>query len=760
MKVLFRKGIRIFVILVVSLGSIWLLFDGLCTYREMKRLKVDSIWNLPSKIYSRELVMAPGMDIVRTGLMERLERLRYREVPRPDAPGEFSRDPGGLTIYRRPFDLLGERHDAVLARLAIRENRITGISKSEGSEPLASLTLEPECITEIFGSVFEDRVLVNLDDCPKHLLDAIITTEDRRFYDHHGVDFRSLIRAGLTNLAHRGIQEGGSTITQQLVKNLFLTSERPISRKLREMWMSLFMEFVYTKDEILQMYLNEVYMGSYFHSGICGIGKASRMFFDKDASRLELHEAALLAGIIKAPNAYSPYSAPAKALARRNTVLKIMASEGIITQQAYEEASTRPLSVIPLAPRQRHAPYFVDYVMGLIRDSYPQTVLERGGYRIYTTLDMNAQTTAQHLLETNLMGKDQKIQGAAVVMNPANGDVLAMVGGKSYAQSQFNRAVKIRRHIGSLVKPVVYYTALRRGYTLSSFVDDEPLTVRLEDGSEWSPANFDKTCHGRVLLKDALVNSYNLATVRLGMEVGVDHIVQEIGRMVPTGAQKANPSVILGALSYSPLEVSAIYSAFANGGGRVSARAVRGICNEKGTLVELAPEASPEPVLDQAVVYLVNTVLMEVLTNGTARDSRLYGMPEGVCGKTGTSDDLRDSWFVGFTPEMVVTVWLGSDDYQAIGHTGSSGAMPIASMILSRLSPPVTWEVPRDIVVCTIDPETGKLAGFWSPGGIKVSYIRGTEPGEAPPTAVQPKIWSVFKSLWQKKDRKQADPVP
>lgn len=753
-KGVFRKGILIFGLLVVILGSFWLLFDGLTTYREMKRLKVDSIWHLPSKVYSRELVMTPGMDIVRAGLMERLERLRYREVPSPCAPGEFSRDSGGITIYRRPFDLLGTHHDAAQARLLIRDHGITGIARvgEEGSEPLSGFTLEPECITEIFGSLYEDRILVNLDECPKHLLDAIITTEDRRFYEHHGVDFRSLIRAGLTNFMHRGIHEGGSTITQQLVKNLFLTSERTMSRKIRELWMSLFMELVYTKDEILRMYLNEVYMGSYFHSGICGVGKASRMFFDKGAPQLDLHEAALLAGMIKAPNAYSPYSAPARALARRNTVLKIMASEGIITPEAFEEASARPLSVIPLAPRQRHAPYFVDHVLGLIRDSYPQTVLERGGYRIHTTLDMHAQITAQHLLEHNLISKDEKIQGAVMIMDPACGDILAMVGGKSYAQSQFNRAVKIRRHIGSLVKPVVYYTALRRGYTLSSFVEDEPLTIPLEDGSEWSPDNYDKTCHGRVLLKDALVNSYNLATVRLGMEVGVDGVLQEIGRMVPSDVQKANPSVLLGALSYSPLEVSAIYSAFANGGSQVSARAVRGICNEKGTLIERTPEVRPEPALDPAAVYLVNTVLMEVLTNGTARDSRLYGMPEGACGKTGTSDDLRDSWFVGFTPQMVVTVWLGSDDYQGIGHTGSSGAMPIASMILSRLSPPVTWEVPRDIVVCTIDPQTGKLAGFWSPGGVKVSYIRGTEPAEASQETA-PKIWSVFRSLWQKKDR-------
>jgi len=746
----FRKGIRISVLLGVLLISVCLFWAGISTYRQMQRLKVDSIWHLPSKVYSRELVITPGMDIERIGLLQRLARLRYREVPEVKAPGEFSKNSLGITVFIHPFQLLGQHHDAVPARLSLDDGFITGIERVDRDEPVDSVVLEPECITEVFDSLYEDRTIVSLQECPGHLLDAIIATEDKRFYDHRGIDFRSLIRAGVTNIIHGGIEEGGSTITQQLIKNLFLTSERTMSRKIREMWMAVIMELIYTKEEILHMYINEVYMGSYWHSGVCGLGKASRLFFDKSVPEISLSEAALLAGMIKAPNAYSPYTAPAKSLARRNTVLKLMASEGFISPDVYEKARRQPLSIVPLAPKRRHAPYFVDYVMTLIQDRYPQTLLEKGGYQIYTTLDMHMQTTAESLLAHGLANKDDSIEGAVLIMDPKSGDILAMVGGKKYENSQFNRAVKIQRHIGSLIKPVVYYTALRRGYTLSSFVDDEPVVIRLEDGSEWRPDNFDKTSHGRILLKDALVNSYNLATVRIGMELGLENVVAEIGRIVPAGVKDLNPSVLLGALSYSPLEVSIIYSSFANGGNQVSAAAVRGICNETGTLVESMPEREPNQVLDPAAVYLVDTVLQEVLTSGTARDSRLYGMPEGVCGKTGTSDDLRDSWFVGFTPDIIVTTWLGADEYQKIGYTGATGAMPVASMILSRLSPDVVWPVPQDIVICSIDPSNGKLASFWSGRGVKICYIRGTEPREVSDVDT-PRVWSVLKSLWRGK---------
>ncbi len=748
----YRKALWIslaLIVLVVALGAVYFSLDA---YREIQRLKTGSIWHIPSKIYSRPFTLEAGVDVGRSGLLERLKRLRYRQVSKVSAPGQFSRDSKGITLFIHSYSYMGKQHKARKVGLILEGMRITGVMLPGKKQYVKSVLLEPECIAEIFDDLYEDRTLVKLEECPENLIDAIITTEDRRFYHHWGIDTRSLIRAVFTNVKHRSIHEGGSTITQQLVKNLFLTNKRTFSRKLKDMWMAVIMETVYSKDRILSMYVNEIYMGSYGHAGVCGLGRASKMLFDKGISEINLSEAALLAGMIKAPNAYSPYTYPAKALARRNMVLALMLEEGKITRKEYEKAKRRSLNVVNLVPRKRQAPYFVDHVLSLTRDQLPEALLEKGGYQIYTTLDMHMQKTAETFLAQGLADKAKSIDGAAVIMAPNTGEILALVGGKGYAGSQFNRATRIRRHMGSLVKPVIYYTALKRGYTLSSYVEDAPISIRLNDGTAWTPLNYDRVPHGRVMLKDALANSYNLATVRLGMDLGVSSIIMEIGKVLPLTVSKANPSVLLGALECSPLEVSALYSAFANNGNQVKPIALKGIVDGEGVVIRKDPEPAPVPALDPSTVYLVNAALQEVITSGTARESRIYGMPEGVCGKTGTTDDARDSWFVGFTPQMVVTVWLGADKYRSIGYSGAAGAMPIASMILARLSRPVTWPVPQDVIICSIDPVNGKLAGMWTSGGVDVPYIRNTQPIEVsdsgtPSISDIPKAWDYLKSL-------------
>ncbi len=748
----YRKAIRVSLAIVAFVLASGVLYFSLDAYREIQRLKTGSIWHLPSKVYSRPYPIEVGSDIVRSGLIERLGRLGYRKVTKVSAPGQFSRDSRGITLYTRPHSYMGEPREAWKVRLGLEGSKIGSIVLSGKKQPVRSVLLEPECIAEIFDGRNEDRTLVDLSECPKNLIDAIITTEDKRFYQHRGIDTRSLFRAVFINVKHRSIQEGGSTITQQLVKNLFLTNKRTFSRKIKDMWMAVIMETVYPKDRILSMYVNEIYMGSYGHVGICGLGRASKVLFDKDISELELHESALLAGMIKAPNAYSPYANPAKALARRNTVIALMHEEGRITRSEYEKARRMPLNVVDLVPRKRQAPYFIDYVLSLTRDQFPEALLEKGGYRIYTTLDMHMQNTAEHFLAHGLAKKDKEIDGAAVIMEPDTGEILALVGGKGYAVSQYNRAVKIRRHIGSLVKPVIYYTALRRGYTLSSYVEDAPISIPLHDGTVWTPVNYDRMYHGRVMLKDALAHSYNLATVKLGMDLGVSSILMEIGKVLPSAGNNTNPSVLLGALECSPLEVSAFYSAFANSGNQVKPVALKGIVDANGVIIRKETEPAPAQVLDPSIVYLVNAALQEAVVAGTARESRIYGMPAGVCGKTGTTDDARDSWFVGFTPQMVVTIWLGADKYRSIGHSGATGAMPIASMILARLTQPVTWPVPEDVIVCSVDAGNGKLAGMWTPDVVDIPYIRNTQPVEisnsgAPSIRDVPKVWNYLKSL-------------
>ena len=718
---------------------------ALDAYREIRKIGVGSIWHVPSRIYSRECPIVPGMDIDTLGLKGRLDRLRYRPVLNVTSPGEYAWDSGGLTIFLHPFEYVGKKVQSRLVRLIITENRIEEIISIDSAQYIDSVVLEPECITEIFDERFEDRTVISLEECPDYLLDALIVTEDRRFYDHWGIDVRSLVRAALANMRKGGIVEGGSTITQQLIKNLFLTHKRTYGRKFKEMWMAFIMEAVYSKEEILGMYINEIYMGRRGYSGIYGLGRAARLFFDKDISDIDITEAALLAGIIRAPNRYSPYLYPARALARRNTILELMSEEGKISEELFEEEKNTPIEVIPIEPKLKYAPYFIDHVLSLIQDQYPVSGLAKGGYRIFTTLDMHMQETAQSLLEHSLKSKDE-IDGAVIINDPVTGDILAMVGGKSYAASQFNRSIQIKRHIGSLIKPVIYYTALRRGYTLSSFVDDSPVTIELTDSTQWDPENFDGKSHGSVMLRDALAHSYNQATVRTGLDVGIDAIAAEIRGVLPTLAVQENPSLLLGALDCSPVEVATLYSAFANGGYRSQPGCIDAIVNENGTVLWQNIHHHGQKILDPAITYILNTALQEVVTSGTARASKMYGMPEGVCGKTGTTNDLRDSWFVGFTKDIVVTVWLGNDDFQPIELTGARGAMPIASMILARLAHQDTWTPPADIVFCSIDPVNGKLASRWCKDPIKLPYIQGTQPIEVSDVGV-PKVLKFFKSI-------------
>ncbi|MBN2299089.1 MAG: PBP1A family penicillin-binding protein [Deltaproteobacteria bacterium] len=744
----YLKGIGICLGLAILLLGAVAILDA---YREIRKIGVGTIWHIPSRIYSHELTITPGMDTERIGLDGRLERLRYRYAQNVLAPGEYKWDEHGLTIFLHPFEYASRKAEAALVRLNVSGSKITRIISIDEARDIESVVLEPECIAEIFDEKFEDRTIVTLDECPAFLLDALISTEDRRFYEHWGMDVRSLIRAALANIKAGGITEGGSTITQQLIKNLFLTQKRTFGRKFKEMWMAFIMEAVYSKPEILEMYINEIYMGRRGYSGIYGLGRAARLFFDKDISDIDLAEAALLAGIIRAPNRYSPYAYPADALARRNTVLELMKDSRMIEPGLFEEARNKPIRVIPIEPTLKHAPYFIDHVLARIQDQYPATRLAKGGYRIFTTLDMNMQQTAQTLLTHGLKSKDDGIEGAVIINDPLAGDILAMVGGKDYASSQFNRCTQIRRHIGSLIKPILYYTALRRGYTLSSFIDDSPITVTLEDGTLWEPENFDKISHGRIMIRDALIHSYNQATVRMGMDLGLHSIAAEIRDILPGIFVKENPSLFLGALDCSPLEVTMLFSAFANQGYSIGPSCIKAIVNENGTVLRQDIDGRGEQVFDPAAVYLINSALMEVVTSGTARSAQMYGISDGICGKTGTTNDLRDSWFVGFTPDVVVTVWLGNDEFKPIGLTGASGAMPIASMILARIAKTDTWNVPDDIIFCSIDRSNGKLAGRWNSNSMKVPYIKGTQPTDVSDVGV-PKVLKFFRSIFKDKD--------
>lgn len=717
--------------LVLTIALVCMCAATLWAYKDIQKLGRGPLWHIPSRFYTSPTPIAVGTNIDRIGLSARLKRLRYRAVKNVRAPGDYRRTEDSLILFLHAFDYPGESFKSRKVKLGLDGSVVKNVLAIQPESALDGIRLEPENFAEIFDQGYEDRTVVTLKQCPQVLIDAIVATEDRRFFKNWGIDLRSIFRAGVVNLRSGRIVEGGSTITQQLVKNLFLTSERTFSRKLRETWMSLVMGVMFSKTEILEMYINEIYLGQWGNAGVYGFGRAAKVYFEKDLRDLTLPEAALLAGIIRAPNIYSPYKHPHEALERRNTVVKLMLSQGYIKKNAYQKAIKASLGVAPYVPHMRHAPYFVDYILGTIDDEYPVGELSRGGYRIFTTLDMNAQLAAEELLAQgvrNLGDRGVPLEGAVVVMNPQSGALMAMVGGKDYGTSQFNRAVQMHRQIGSLVKPFVYYTALKNGYVLSSFVDDGPLVLNGQDDKSWSPANYDNQNHGQVMLADALINSYNIATVRLGLNVGLSRIAAEIRGALPDTKLKEHPALLLGAMESSPLNVARMYAPFANMGKRVAPLALTAIAKDAVVLLRNEPQA-PVGIMATDTIYLVDACLQDVMRFGTGRLASEYGLRDGICGKTGTTNDMRDSWFVGFTQDLVTVAWVGNDTYKPVNLSGATGAMPIACRIMTSLKSNPTLTPPSNIVFSDIDPLNGKIAGLLIDKRT-LPYIKGSEPSE------------------------------
>jgi penicillin-binding protein 1B len=722
-------------ILLISLLSLFVIAAGVSSYSiykayiRIKHLGKGPDWHIPSRIYSSETIIKPGTNVDLTGIDTRLKRLRYHQTKRLNSPGDFRKTNQAYFIYLHEFDYPDGKTGPRKVKLELNGNTVKQITDPDSGRELKEAALEPEDFAAIYDQSFEDRMLVTLDDCPKVLIDAIISTEDRRFYDNWGIDLRSIFRAGVANIRSGRISEGGSTITQQLVKNVFLTSDRTFSRKIKELWLSIVLNVLYSKDQILEMYINEVYLGQRGNASVCGFGRASRVYFDKEVRDLNLQQAAFLAGIICSPNLYSPWKHPEEAKERRNTVLALMLDQEKITEKEYKKAVKTPLGVAPFSPKTRYAPYFVDYILNQLEDDIPAGDLSKGGYSIYTTLDMTVQLAIENKLAKGLRNLgNQSLQGATVAVNPNTGEILGMAGGRSYAYSQFNRAVQMRRQVGSLIKPFIYYEAVKNGYTLNRMLDDSPYSMPQGDGTEWTPSNFDNISHGSITMADALIQSYNIATVRLGMDVGVENVASVIRDLFPGHKVKENPSLLLGAMESSPLDMAIMFSAFANGGYRVKSSAIKAVKVEDDVIYRGHP-SSPDKSLDDNAVYLVDFCLMDVMRFGTGKTASGYGMPDGVCGKTGTTNDLRDSWFACFTRDISLVSWVGMDNNSPAGFTGATGAMPIAAMIMASLGHVRQIAQPEGIVLKDIDPVSGKLALENAPK-ILLPFVEGTEPTE------------------------------
>jgi penicillin-binding protein 1B len=661
-------------------------------------------WSVPARVYAAPLELYAGAPITADDLEEELRRLHYRSGDPAAGSGMYRRTGGSFDLRARRVRFSDELRES--ARLSIRTDTtsIAGLKNADGSE-LPVFRLDPPVVGSVFPIHGEDRLVLSPADVPPLLRAGIKLIEDRRFDEHHGVDAYGVLRAVWANLrAHRVVQ-GGSTLTQQLVKNYFLSDEQTFGRKVTEAFMALRLEAHYSKDEILVAYLNEVYLGQDGDRAIHGFGLGSEYYFAKPLDELDAGELALLIGLVKGPSYYDPRKHADRARARRNLVLQELADAQLVDAAAAKLAAANPLGLRP--PGGSYVPAYLDLVRRHLKRDYAEADLAAAGLAIYTSLDLRAQAAAVRALTSNLKRLDAAsqvhgghLEGAVIVAEPNSGDVVAVVGDRDVGSTNgFNRALDARRPIGSLVKPAVYLTALETGrYNAATLIEDAPIELKLADGSVWAPQNFEHQVYGRVPMARALAESMNLATVRLGLDLGLPKVAETLQRLGLETAPTLNPSMLLGTVEMTPLEVVQVYTSLANGGFRARLRAVHAVLDENGRPLK-SFKVQVEAAAPPAVVYQLDRMLMLVTTHGTAREVSAR-LPRGliVAGKTGTSSDTRDSWFAGFTGSYLSVVWVGYDDNRMTGLTGAAGALPVWADTMASLKSASFQPVPPELV--------------------------------------------------------------
>jgi len=701
---------------------------------------------LPNRVLARPHRIAPGQSVEATRLVERIERLGYRRVrAAPPGPGEYFRGDDRIALERREF--VGP-HGAVAAtryEVRLRGGRVAEIRDERGAERPDAL-LDPETLGALADDAPVDRVLVRLGELPRHLLDAVLVVEDRRFHAHHGLDLRRLGGALVANVRAGRVREGGSTITQQLVKNVFLTHERSVVRKLREMWLALRVERAHGKDEILEAYLNTIYLGQRGAVSVVGVDAAARHYFGHSARMLGLGESALLAGMIRGPGFYSPFTHPERALERRNRVLALMAKRGLVSAEDADAAAQRPIGSVAKPPAAPRPVWFLAKLERDFAEELPDLDLREDRVVVFTGLDAALQLAAEDAVRRGvealeaafprLRRDEAKLQAALVALEPASGAILAYVGGRSWSESQFDRVAQARRQPGSAFKPVVLLAALARGergapaFTLASVLADEPLEVDTPQGP-WRPANYEKEFRGAIALRRALEDSVNVPFVRVALALGPEAIVETAQRMGVESPLEPVPSLALGAGEVSPLELARAYALLANGGRRVAVRSAFHVTDAAGRpLREWAPQL--EVAFDPAEVALVTSALEGAVNRGTGHALRDLGYRGPVAGKTGTTNDGRDAWFAGYTPELAAAVWVGFDDGTPLGLTGARAALPIfGRFLLAALGPQGGRDFvePPGLERVAIHEPTGLRAGFLCWGGSEW-FLAGTAPAE------------------------------
>lgn len=733
-RILRSKWLHWLLILLIAISVIglWLMDRHIRAEFEGKR------WALPAKVFARPLELYAGAPLSINDLKIELQALGYQITDSAQRPGQASVSATRAIIASRGFDLTGEQEPAQQLLLDFAGNELTQLRNAAGEE-LTLVRLEPALIGGIYPLNNEDRDLIQLNEAPEALIDALIAIEDQDFYRHFGISPKGIARAMWANLQAGGFVQGGSTLTQQLIKNFYLTADRTLLRKLMEVPMALLLEFHYSKDEILEAYLNEVYLGQDGNRAVHGFGLGAHYYFAQPLPELQLQHHALLAGMVKGPSYFDPRRHPERAKQRRDLVLKVLLDQDKITEADYLLAVNAPLDVVAKGTLTKEAyPAYLDLVKRQLRQEYADEDLNSEGLLIFTSLDPISQRKAETALTTTIDNLQQQhgekladLQGSMVVTDPQTGEVLAIIGDRRTRYQGFNRALDAKRPMGSLVKPAVFLTALENGYTLASPVDDSPYRLELPNGDIWEPENYDRQSHEDILLIDALAHSYNLATARLGMTLGLDKVIATLKRLGVDKPLQAYPSLLLGAQSLSTLEMAIMYQTIAAGGFQIPPRAIRTVSDAEGKSLSRYPFTLQQTIPAQPI-FLVQTALQEVMRAGTGRYAATQ-LPAGtrVAGKTGTSDAQRDSWFAGYSANRLAVVWLGLDNNQSLPFTGSGGALPVWTRYMASESLLSLDNLPpANIDFAWVDKQSGKLSDQHCENVRQLPFIKGSQPLE------------------------------
>lgn len=707
-------------------------------------------WTIPAKVYARPLELFVGQKLDKNDFLAELDALGYRRERSVSGPGGASVAGNDIELHTRGFQFYEGAEQSQRLRVRFSGDFVAGLSSANGSV-LPVARLEPVLIGGLYPAHNEDRILIKLDQVPPYLVETLVAVEDREFFNHFGVSPKSIARAVWVNLTAGQVRQGGSTLTQQLVKNFYLTNERSMTRKITEAMMAVLLELHYDKQEILEAYLNEVFLGQDGRRAVHGFGLASQYFFGQPLAELKLPQVALLVGMVKGPTYYNPRRNPERALERRNLVLDLLAEQQVISADEAAKAKQAPLGVTQRGSMADSSyPAFLDLVKRQLREDYRDEDLTEEGLRVFTSFDPVLQLKAEQAMSETLkrLGKaTEGVEGAMIVTNPETGEIQAMLGSRQPGFAGFNRALDASRPIGSLIKPAIYLAALEKPsqYTLTSLLEDEPFSVKGADGQVWKPQNYGRQAYGTVYLYQALANSYNLSTARLGLDLGVPNVLKTLERLGASPKWPAYPSMLLGAGGLRPIEVADMYQTLANGGFNTPLRGIRSVLTADGEPLKRYPFQIQQR-FDPGAIYLTQYAMQRAMREGTGR-SAYNRLPQSLnlAGKTGTTNDSRDSWFAGFSQDLLAVVWLGRDDNGKTSLTGATGALQVWTDFMRRADPlPLQMPVPDNVSYAWVDARSGLGTDERCPDAVQMPYIRGSEPAPGPGCGIQAPAESVM----------------